>query len=121
MSFYGILGNVQAVLLQTFSIHDLNFREAALPNFSQVSCLEFETAGESALDELHRFLDRHLPMDSDQRVKVVGHDDKVEKLELVFGDEGTKHINEQACIAFGLEYPAPHACLRGYEEGTGGV
>ena len=60
-------------------------------------------------------------MYGDQCMEMIGHDDEIQEVELLFGNERAKDVDQQICISFRLENAAAHARFRCYEEGTRGI
>ena len=64
--FHWVQGYVSSELKTVFVVVDADFGKALLPNFTQVREFLFKSIGEAALDELHRFFDCHVFLDSDE-------------------------------------------------------
>ena len=74
--------------------------------------------GESSFDELHGSFDCHTVAYGEQQMEVVGHDDEVVEFQLALCDKGTKDVDEELCVALGLQDAAAHAGARRREEGS---
>ena len=60
-------------------------------------------------------------MHCNNRVEMIRHDDEILDFELVFGDQGSEDVDQEAGVSFGLEKVATHARLCCYEENTGRI
>jgi hypothetical protein len=83
--------NVFAMLRKVFVVTDSMVRKTRLPNGQT----RFQAERESPLDELDSPFQRYLKRRSDQRVKVIGHDDKFMKEILALIAVAEKDIDKQ--------------------------
>ena len=95
--------------------------EAALPYFAGKSQLAPEAEGVPALDELHCLLEAHVAGQGEQEMQVIGHDHEIVEAEAAGGDAGAQNVDEQGCVAVGLQESLPHEGFGGDEEGAAGV
>jgi len=75
------------MLQEAFVIHDLDFRESALPNFAWIAKFVAKAMRKSTFDQLHGFLDGHPFFDGQKHMKMVGHYDEIMQFEFVLGDK----------------------------------
>jgi len=75
--FYRVLANVFALICKCVRIEDPNFRKAFLPERRLDPEFLPCTNSKSPLDELNRFFNRRVRIDSQENMKMIGHDDKL--------------------------------------------
>jgi len=101
--FYRVLSNVFAVLKEALLIIGPHFGKPRLPDLSQILKFPLQAVGESALDELHCFLNGYVFVNRKEKMHVIGHNHEIVQLEFTLRNTGPQYINEKHCITFGLQ------------------
>ncbi len=65
------------MLQEALSIFNSDIRKSALPNLACVSMLFLKPIRKSAFNELYGLLDRHVLINRDQQMNVIGHHHKI--------------------------------------------
>jgi hypothetical protein len=86
------------------------FGEAFLPEGRSYSKLFACAKRKSSLDELDRAFHGHVPSDSKQQMKVVGHDHKFMKREFSLRAVFVESLNEELCGAIRLQQVSLSPC-----------
>ena len=102
-------------------VHDLHLGKTSLPYLAFVSEIVGQPMRKPALDQLHSLFNRHVVVDGQQQMQMIGHDDKIVQFKLALRNKRTQYINEQLRIALRLQEPASHACSRRYKKRTRGT
>jgi hypothetical protein len=92
--------------------------ETRLPYLKSKMNFPFRAIGETPLDELQCFFQQDVRSRRQQKMEVMGHDDKVMQEKAPLLTILRQNIHQQLCYAIGLEKRAASGCCRGYEKCT---
>ena len=75
--FNRVLSNVLPVSQEALLIVSPRLGKAALPDFSQILAFPLQAIREPAFDELHGFFNRHISLNRQENMRMIGHDHEI--------------------------------------------